>query len=119
MLLKAMSHLHCFFYRECEKKSRHQARLEFRRKQLINDLFCSGPSKSSFHAFKSSGDNGVLVNSNILNRFFSCTDNLEDLFRNTSDSIIDHKSLLCQHGSGKIASIKYTAELFSLTPCII
>lgn len=36
-------------------------------------------------------------------RFFSCTDGLEDLFKGAEGSIIDNKSLLCEHGVGKFS----------------
>jgi hypothetical protein len=44
----------------------------------------------------------VLIELKVLQRFFSCKDGLEDLFKVESEkeSIPDRKSLLCQHGTG-------------------
>jgi len=44
----------------------------------------------------------VLISTKVLQRFLSCTDGLEDIFKCVGDSILDNKSLLCQHGSGKV-----------------
>jgi hypothetical protein len=65
-----------------------------------------------------SGSN-VLVELKILQRFFSCKDCLEDVFKDASESILDQKSLLCQHGSGlhplTVARLKLLPnELFAI-----
>lgn len=50
----------------------------------------------------------VLVGSDVLKRFFSCTDGLKDIFESASElSILDTKYLLCKHGAGKNASDFY------------
>jgi hypothetical protein len=48
-------------------------------------------------------DHCVLVDANVLRRMMSCTDGLLDIFQGaTEHSILDTRSLLCEHGAGKL-----------------
>lgn len=79
------------------KRSKQKARLAFRKEQLINELFCSRHETTSFESIKWNDCNKVLVKTDILKRFFSCNDGLDDVF----ESIILNKPSLCQHDSGR------------------
>ena len=95
-------------YSEQATKSRQQSRLDFRREQLIKEVFCSTSQSKLFDLSESSGGN-VLVDSKALKQFFSCTDGMEDVFKETlsKQSIHNDKSLCCQHhgSSGELILI--------------
>ena len=74
-----------------------QKRLAFRKKELIHAC-CFSTTAFWAQSPKNTISDGVLFESSVLKRFFSCTDGLVDLFRSAADGApLDDKSLLCEH----------------------